>query len=511
MVSVGGERVLPAGWAWAELGDVVEVLDRQRIPVSAKERSRRPGNVPYYGASGQVGWIDEALFDEDLVLLGEDGVQFFDRFKAKAYRISGKSWVNNHAHVLRVQAPVADWRYICHYLNSFNYEGYANGTTRLKLTKSAMVSIPIALPPLEEQYRIVEALEEQLSRLDQAKASVSMAQIRADSLTDVLVERAVRGSVGELERHGLGASLDEIRAATRGKAGKRWKPTSPVRLPEMEVPEQWTLVSLGDLSWDHGYGTSMKCEYGGAGAAVLRIPNVQRGFIDIGDIKHALDADADLAEFYVQTGDILFVRTNGSPALIGRAGVVERDMEVAFASYLIRFRINTEFVDPWWVQLVTRSRTWRRHIERIAASSAGQYNLNAKRLAELPIPLPALSVQREVLDRLNSELSWIGRLQSVTENVFRRSERLRARILDEAFYGRLSRQDPADESATALLARFAEIRAAQPKLVRSRRGDSRVTADRAARTPTPRAAEPEAPAPEPTPAPALAVQQEFDL
>ncbi|MBK3568118.1 restriction endonuclease subunit S [Streptomyces sp. MBT62] len=386
----------------------------------------------------------------------------------------------------------------------FHTASLIKGVGRPRLGMAAMKEIPIPLPPLAEQHRIVEALEEQLSRINQARMSVATALGRAISLRDTLVERAVRGSAGDVMAGESEMPLDEIRAMTRGMAGKHWKPTDPIQLPNMEVPEGWALASLGDLAWKNGYGTSIKCDYEGAGPAVLRIPNVQGGFIDVGDLKYAVNADVDLSEYYVRKGDVLFVRTNGSPALIGRTGVVERDMDRAFASYLIRFRMNTELVEPKWIQLVTRSRLWRRHIEKVAASSAGQYNLNSKHLAELPVPLPPLSVQFEILERVNSELSWIERLQSASGVVIRRSERLRARLLDEAFLGRLVRQDAADESASVLLARISAERSRQVGVKRTRK----VTAKKhdAARA-TARTGF----APEPTPAPALAVQQEFDL
>ena len=134
---------LPTSWALAPLRELVDMLDHRRIPVSAKERTRRLGQVPYYGATGQVGWIDEPLFNEDLLLLGEDGVQFFDHNKPKAYIVSGPSWVNNHAHVLRADELTTSNRYLFYFLNNFDYHGYATGTTRLKLTKSAMSEIPV--------------------------------------------------------------------------------------------------------------------------------------------------------------------------------------------------------------------------------------------------------------------------------------------------------------------------------------------------------------------------------
>ncbi|PIB10270.1 hypothetical protein B1C81_07150 [Streptomyces sp. HG99] len=379
-----------------------------------------------------------------------------------------------------------------------------------KVNQAILERVALPLPPLAEQYRIVEAVEEQLSRLDQATASVAAAQARASLLAETLAERAVRGLVGVSSHPDPSVPLDEIRAATSARAGKRWKPTDPIKLADMKVPEGWTLASLGDLAWGNGYGTSVKCNYEGTGAAVLRIPNVQGGFIETSDMKYALDASLDLSEYYVRKGDILFVRTNGSPALIGRAGVVEREMELAFASYLIRFRVNLDFVEPWWIQLVTRTRAWRRHIERVAASSAGQYNLNAKRLAELPVPFPPLSVQREILDCVNSEIPWISRLQDVSNTVVKRSDSLRARILDRAFQGGLVQQHPADESASALLARITADRAARPKPRRTRRAADRAAADRAPRALASQTAMTD-PAPEPTAVPAFAVQQEFEL
>ena len=137
------------------LEKIVDILDNQRIPINGTERLQRLGNVPYYGATGQVGTIDKAIFDETLILLGEDGVPFFDSTKHKAYEISGPSWVNNHAHVLRAKSELVNQRYLLHFLNKFNYTGYVNGATRLKLTQGDMKRIPVPLPNMEQQERIV--------------------------------------------------------------------------------------------------------------------------------------------------------------------------------------------------------------------------------------------------------------------------------------------------------------------------------------------------------------------
>src|SRR5215211_294316 len=124
------ELTVPDGWSVKQLSACVDVLDSRRKPINSQERASRIGSVPYYGATGRVGWIDDYLFDEELVLIGEDGAPFFDKSKQIAYIIDGKSWVNNHAHVLRARDNVTSNRYIKHYLDSFDFGGYVQGSTR---------------------------------------------------------------------------------------------------------------------------------------------------------------------------------------------------------------------------------------------------------------------------------------------------------------------------------------------------------------------------------------------
>src|SRR5713101_5967429 len=149
---------MPSSWAVEPLGSIVDILDSQRIPINSDERAKRPGDVPYYGATGQVGWIDDHLFDEELVLLGEDGAPFLDSAKTKAYIIKGKSWVNNHAHVLRGRPGISN-RFLMHQLNRVDFRRFVSGTTRLKLPQAPMRQIPLAIAPELEQVRIDDEIE----------------------------------------------------------------------------------------------------------------------------------------------------------------------------------------------------------------------------------------------------------------------------------------------------------------------------------------------------------------
>ncbi len=138
------------------LEELVEFLDSRRRPVKSSER--RPGGVPYYGANGQQGSIDGFLFDEPLVLLAEDGGYFDQPWRGIAYRIEGKAWVNNHAHVLRPR-PHVDLHYLVRVLENYNVSSFITGTTRAKLTKSDAMRIPVPLPSLPEQQRIADVLD----------------------------------------------------------------------------------------------------------------------------------------------------------------------------------------------------------------------------------------------------------------------------------------------------------------------------------------------------------------
>lgn len=129
-------------------------LDGRRIPLNVEERAEKKGDYPYWGANGIVDYLDEYLFDEPLVLLGEDGAPFFDPLKPKAFFISNAVWVNNHIHVLRPKSGV-NGRYLAYALNSVDYSQYIEGSTRDKLTQDEMKDIRVLIPDNEYQQEFV--------------------------------------------------------------------------------------------------------------------------------------------------------------------------------------------------------------------------------------------------------------------------------------------------------------------------------------------------------------------
>jgi type I restriction enzyme S subunit len=144
------------GWSEFKLPEISTNLDSQRKPVTKSDRI--PGDVPYYGASGQVDCVRDHLFDEDLLLISEDGANLLARTYPIAFSISGKSWVNNHAHILRFDHP-ATQRLVEYYLNSISLAPWITGMAQPKLNQKALHSIPIPLPVEHERRRIAERLD----------------------------------------------------------------------------------------------------------------------------------------------------------------------------------------------------------------------------------------------------------------------------------------------------------------------------------------------------------------
>ena len=152
-------------WTYKKLGEVVRIFDNLRKPVTKKDRKK--GNYPYYGATGIQDYVDSYLFDGRYLLIGEDGAKWSAK-EQSAFIIDGKSWVNNHAHVLKCDNELLDF-FLVYYLNNKDLNEYISGAVVRKLTKANLIKIPIPVPPLEEQRMIVEELDLLQSIIDKKK------------------------------------------------------------------------------------------------------------------------------------------------------------------------------------------------------------------------------------------------------------------------------------------------------------------------------------------------------
>ena len=147
---------VPEGWQKKQVEDICEVLDKFRVPLNSEERSSRKGTIPYWGANGIVDYIDEAIFDEPLLLMPEDGGAFSESsYKPICFKIDEPVWVNNHAHVLQAKEEVADNKFLKHVFSQIDIEPYLVGGGRAKLNAEIMMGINIKLPDTSIEFSIL--------------------------------------------------------------------------------------------------------------------------------------------------------------------------------------------------------------------------------------------------------------------------------------------------------------------------------------------------------------------
>ena len=487
-------------WETVDLSNICLVCDNLRKPINAKERAFRIEGkkltelYPYYGATGQVGYIDNYLTNGEYILIGEDGAPFFDKSKKVAYVITGKTWVNNHAHIL---FPHINSQYLLHYLNFFNYKGYVSGTTRLKLTQSSLRIIPVLIAPLPEQRAIVKRIEELFSELDNGIDNLKIAQDKLKLYRQSVLKKAFEGGLTEEWRKSqtdlpsADELLDQIKEArqkhydeelakwktavkkweTNGKEGKKPTKPRPLQISSQVVEEAshditdsiFSKIFLGTIIDIPKYGTSKKCTLDNSGTKVLRIPNIDNGKICQNNLKYACFNSEEICHYRLKQNDILIIRSNGSVNLVGTCAIVSsKDIDCLYAGYLIKLRPNKNCLNAKFLNYLLQSHALRVQIESVARSANGINNINAKEIQNLIIPICSLKEQEQIVQEIETRLSVCDRLESdITENR-KRSESLRQTILKKAFAGELltdaeleeCRNAPDYEPASVLLERI---------------------------------------------------------
>lgn len=162
---------IDADWEMVELGGLAKNLDGKRVPITKSDRDE--GKYPYYGASGIVDYVASYIFDDDLLLISEDGANLLARVTPIAFSVSGKVWVNNHAHVLKFD-KMETQKYVELYLNSISLEQYITGSAQPKLNQKALNSILIPLPDFETQRQIVSQIEKEQALVNANKEMIAI-------------------------------------------------------------------------------------------------------------------------------------------------------------------------------------------------------------------------------------------------------------------------------------------------------------------------------------------------
>ena len=319
-----------------------DILDSRRIPITASER--RSGPYPYYGANGIQDYVAEYIFDDELVLLAEDGGNFGSKTRPIAYRVSGKCWVNNHAHVLKPMANV-DVDYLCYSLMFYDTEELVNGATRQKLTQAAMRKMLIPKRPIAEQKKVV-------SELNKIQSIISARQQQVQKLDDLVKARFVELFGDPISNsHALPeATLPELGEFGRGVSKHR-----PRNDPKL-LGGKYPLIQTGDVASANLYITSYTTTYSELGLAQSKM---------WGKGTLCITIAANIAKTAILNFDACFP-----------------DSIVGFTA---NGRTNNIFIHYWF--------SFFQEILESQAPESAQKNINLKILSELKVIVPSKEKQ----------------------------------------------------------------------------------------------------------------------
>lgn len=383
------------------LEQAADILDSYRKPVNSKERLNlikgKPLDelFPYYGATGQVGWIDSFLTDGEYILLGEDGAPFLNPYAEKAYIIYGKTWVNNHAHILRSKT---NNEFLCYYLNYFNYKNYVSGTTRLKLTQAQMRKIPIPNIPSDEQSRIVSRIDELFSELDKAVDTLKTTKEQLAVYRQAVLKDAFSNIPREMHK--------------------------PLKLVMEEMPQN---------------GLYKSKSFYGEGNPILRID----GFYD-GEVvpnyeykRVRLEAE-EIKKYALHIGDIVVNRVN-SMSYLGKCALI-RNLEepTIFESNVMRFRLDKQQIDLEYAMYYLSTSFGRHELIKNAKQAVNQASINQTDVGNALIPIPKdLEAQRNIAQKISAHIAVCNNIEQGIDTAFAQADAMRQSILKQAFEGKL--------------------------------------------------------------------------
>ncbi len=458
---------LPNGWVRASLEEVADVRDFEREPINSSDRENRINGkseselYPYFGATGQVGFIDSFRSDGQRILLGEDAAPFLDPVKEKAYLVNGRFWVNNHAHVLAGAVGLIDNKFLCHQLNTVDYHPFVSGSTRLKLTSSAMKQIPMVVAPATEQTRIVAKLEELLSDLDAGVAELKAAQKKLAQYRQSLLKAAVEGALTAAWRtqHQPTETGAQLLQRILQERRARWEARQLAKFAEQgKTPPK---------DWQKKYPEPVQPDTSG-------LPELPQGWVwataemlfswGSGDF---LPASAQIdGDYPVYGGNGINGRHNAANVghatiVIGRVGAhcgnVFRTESAAWVTdNAIYATAKNEFITWAHSELTMQA-------ANLGSGSKGgaQPFISQKILNDTFIALPPIREQERILEEYVVALNSNEEMAASIAISLQQSTAQRQNILRAAFSGQLVPQDPHDEPASALLERIRAERAAQ--------------------------------------------------
>jgi type I restriction enzyme S subunit len=376
-----------------KLGAITKNLDSRRIPLNSEERiaKSKQGLYPYIGANNIVGYIDEYIFDEKILCVAEDGGSWGANQQC-AIIYEGKTWVNNHAHVLAENGK-ASLEYIKNYLNYANLNKYIKGATRGKLNKSVLENIPIPYPTFPDQLHIANILSKAENLIAQRKESIR--------LLDEFLKSTFLEMFGDPVRNEKGWEINSLSKFGSLKNGLNYtKSESGVDVRCLGVGDFKELSKLTNMN----------------SLQVLNLTSEPNN------------------EYFLKDGDLVFVRSNGNRELVGRCLLVfPKSEKVTFSGFCIRYRIERNGLNPIFISHLFRVPIFRASMLQ-GGKGANIQNISQQTLEKLKIIVPPIELQTQFAQIVEKTEALKTQYQQSLQEL----ENLYGSLSQKAFRGELS-------------------------------------------------------------------------
>lgn len=363
--------------------------------------ANKEGKYRFYTCSNQYSMCDTYSFTGESVIVpgnGDIGLVFYYDGEFDAYQ---RTYVLNDITIL----PKYLFYHMQLYWRNFNDQKKFGSTVKY-VRMSNFTNYEISYPSIEEQERIVAKIEELFSDLDNAVETLNATKAQLEVYKQAVLKNAFDGKLtnnGDPEIKELASFIEHPR-----------------------------------------YGTSKKCDYQNdieAYTEVYRIPNIDAstGTLDRSDLKYAKFGEDEIEKLSLKYGDILIIRSNGSPSIVGTAAMVrEQDVSGLFAGYLIRIRISDhEKLSPKYLLRYLSSYDARRYIENVSKSTSGVNNVNAQEIKKIKVPYFKKEIQDQIIYAIDSRLSAYENIEKTVNDALQQASAMRQSILKQAFEGRL--------------------------------------------------------------------------
>jgi type I restriction enzyme S subunit len=354
-----------ANWKERTFGDLVDFHDHKRVPLSGTAREHRKGPYPYYGASGIIDYIDDYIFDGRYLLIAEDGENLRSRTTPIAFFASGKFWVNNHAHIVTARRSEAVDYFLKAWIDGADIGGYITGAAQPKLSQENLKRIKLRVPRVQVQRKIAAILSAYDDLIENNTRRIK------------ILEQMARAIYHEwfLEFRAPGVELRKTTPEEQKLTGKD------------VFPKGWEIKKLSSLVQTQ-YGYTESASELPIGPKYLRGMDINKtSYIQWHSVPYCRIVEDEFLRYKLSPGDVLVIRM----ADPGKIGIVEKDVDAVFASYLIRLTIHHSGLTPYYLFYFLLSDRYQGYITG-ASTGTTRKSASASVITDVELVVPAANI-----------------------------------------------------------------------------------------------------------------------